>query len=259
MQLKGRTALVTGAAQGLGAAIAAALARAGAAVLLADICLAPAQAGAAALSRQGHDARAIALDVADEAAWDEAVGGCARLDILVNNAAVMVRTGVADTTGADWRRVLDVNLTGAFLGMRACAPRLRERGGAIVNVSSTAGLIAHPSAAYTASKWGLRGLTKTAALELAPFGIRVNSVHPATIATPLAQGAPPGLLAANRAAIPLGREAAPAEVAEVVLFLASDAASFVTGAELAVDGGLASAGVAHLRASLQRALAPAPA
>jgi len=255
MPLAGRTALVTGAAQGLGAAIAAALARAGAAVVLADISEARAQEQAEDLRQSGWTARAIALDVADAAAWDAAIAGCARLDILVNNAAVIVRTGIATTTPADWRRVLEVNLTGAFLGMRAAFPKLRERGGAIVNVSSTAGLIAHHDAAYTASKWGLRGLTKSAALELAPFGIRVNSVHPATIATPLTDQAPPGLLAANRRAIPLGREAAAEEVAQAVLFLASDAASFVTGAELAVDGGLSSAGVAHLRAAVQRQLA----
>jgi 3alpha(or 20beta)-hydroxysteroid dehydrogenase len=251
MHLAGRVALVTGAAGGLGAATARLLGQAGAAVVLADIDADAADAAALVLRREGVDARAIALDIRREEQWQDAVAGCPRLDILVNNAAIVVRTGVVDTELVHWQRVIDINLTGAFLGMRIAAPRMRDGGGgAIVNISSTAGLMAHQDAAYTASKWGLRGLTKTAAVEFAGWNIRVNSVHPATIATKFTANAPPGLVAANRRAIPLGRESQLDEVARVVLFLASDAASFVTGAELAVDGGLSGGGIAHLRRQL---------
>jgi 3alpha(or 20beta)-hydroxysteroid dehydrogenase len=132
---------------------------------------------------------------------------------------------------------------------------MRDTGGAIVNVSSSAGLIAHGDAAYTTSKWALRGLTKTAALELVHWGIRVNSVHPATIATPLTDAAPTGHVEANRYAIPMGREAAAEEVAQVIVFLASEGASFVTGAEIAVDGGISSGGVAWMRKQFQATVA----
>ena len=161
--------------------------------------------------------------------------------------------------------------TGAFATALAIGPRVSRagelktvrfgigqkamrdsRGGSIVNVSSTAGLIAHHDVAYTASKWAVRGLTKATALDLVRWNIRVNSVHPATIATPLTDAAPDGHLEANRGAIPMGREATAAEVAEAIVFLASDASSFMTGSEIVVDGGLSTAGVAWMRARLQR-------
>jgi len=204
---------------------------------------------------------ALPLDVTEAASWQAACGTIAaefgRLDILVSNAAVILRKGVADATPEEWRRVLDVNLTGAFLGIRAATSLMHPAGGAIVLVGSTAGLTAHGDIAYTASKWGLRGLLRAAALELVTSNIRVNAVHPATIATPLTEAGPPGHLSANRAAIPLGRVAAPEEVAEVIAFLASPACSFVTGAEIAVDGGLTSGGIAWMRARLQAGFAEA--
>jgi 3alpha(or 20beta)-hydroxysteroid dehydrogenase len=249
MRLDGRVALVTGAARGLGAATARALAAAGAAVVLADV--AAAEPAAAAIRADGLDARAVTLDVTDAASWQAAVATCPRLDILVNNAGIVLRRGIVASSPDDWQHTMAVNVTGPFLGMRAAAPRMRDGGGgAIVNISSTAGLMAHQDAAYTASKWGLRGLTKTAAVEFAPWGIRVNSVHPATIATDFTANAPPALVAVNRAAIPLGREARPEEIAAIVLFLAGDGASFVTGAEIAADGGLTHGGIAHLRTRL---------
>jgi 3alpha(or 20beta)-hydroxysteroid dehydrogenase len=254
MEFSGRTVLVTGAAGGLGAATARAFAAAGADVALADISSAEIENLAQELRHSGYSARAIVLDVASEASWQAAIAACPGLKILVNNAGIVVRTGVVATDPAAWQRVIDVNLTGPWLGMRAAAPRIRDNGGgAIVNISSTAGLMAHQDAAYTASKWGLRGLTKTAAVEFAAWNIRVNSVHPATMVTRFTESAPPGLVVANRQSIPLGREARPEEVAEVVLFVASDRASFMTGAEIPVDGGLQHGGIAHLRPRLIKA------
>ncbi len=225
-------------------------------MIVADLDQEAADEVAAAIRATGAAGLPLGFDVAEEHGWAEAVRrveqGFGRLDVLVNNAGIIMRRGIAAQTPDGWRRMLDVNLTGAFLGLRACAPLLAAEGcGAVVNVASTAGLTAHGDAAYTASKWGLRGLTRAAALEFVARGIRVNAVCPATIDTPLTAAGPPGHLAANRAAIPMGRPAAPGEVAEVVLFLASHQASFVTGAEIAVDGGLIAGGIAWMRAQFQ--------
>ncbi|WP_198298425.1 SDR family NAD(P)-dependent oxidoreductase [Bordetella genomosp. 8] len=254
--LRGKAVLVTGAASGLGAATARAFAEVGARVVLADISPAL-DAQVARLSDEGYDVSAAVLDVSSEADWravaDQVRARHGRLDVLVNNAGIIVRGGLA-TPLDRWNQVLAVNVTGAFLGMRTMAPLMPDGGdSAIVNVSSTAGLIAHTDASYTTSKWALRGLTKAASLELVARGIRVNSVHPATIATALTDAAPPGHLEANRHAIPMGREASPQEVARTIVFLASRQASFMTGAELAVDGGLSTSGVAWMRRAFQQA------
>jgi 3alpha(or 20beta)-hydroxysteroid dehydrogenase len=254
-----KVVLVTGGARGVGAATARSFAERGAMALISDVDERAGEALVAELGQSGCRARFFALDVTSEEGWRDVGRAIAdelgALHVLVNNAGVIARRSVTEATLHDWHRVMDVNVTGAFLGIRQMAPLIRDSGGgAIVNVSSTAGLIAHIDAAYTASKWALRGLTKAAALDLVRWNIRVNSVHPATVATALTDAGPAGHLEANRRAIPMGREASPAEVAEVILFLASDRSSFVTGAEMAVDGGLSSAGVPWMRARIQAEL-----
>ena len=174
--------------------------------------------------------------------------------MLVNNAGTIARQGIVDTTLDAWNRTIAVNLTGPLLGMKHCAPAIRDTvaksggTGSIVNISSTAGLTAHDDAAYTASKWGLRGLTKTAVLQFSPWNIRVNSIHPGQIAdTGFFQSGGEAFAHAARAAIPLHRQGTPKECAELVLFLASDESSFISGAEIAIDGGYIAAGFAGLR------------
>jgi 3alpha(or 20beta)-hydroxysteroid dehydrogenase len=171
------------------------------------------------------------------------------LHILVNNAGTIARQGIVNTTVEAWNRTLAVNLTGPLLGMKHCAPAIRDSGGgSIVNISSTAGLTAHDDAAYTASKWGLRGLTKTAVLQFSAWNIRVNSIHPGQIAdTGFFSSGGEAFAHAARAAIPLHRQGTPRECAELVLFLVSDEASFISGAEIAIDGGYIAAGLASLR------------
>lgn len=182
----GRAVLVTGGGGGLGAALSRRFAEEGAAVAVTDLRAEAAEQVAAEIRASGGAALALGLDVAEEQGWaaaaDRVAHAFGRLDVLVNNAGMIMRCGIAAQTPDGWRRMLDVNLTGAFLGLRAFAPLLGAGGsGAVVNIASTAGLTAHGDAAYTASKWGLRGLTRAAALEFVGAGIRVNAVCPATI------------------------------------------------------------------------------
>jgi 3alpha(or 20beta)-hydroxysteroid dehydrogenase len=234
--------LITGAVGALGEVLAQAFAAEGAQVVV----TARRQAEGAALAQSlGLPALFVPLDVADEDSWAAAVvqveSQLGPISVLINNAAYLAVGGVETVSVAEWRRVLDTNLTGAFLGIRAVAPSMRKAGGgAIVNISSIAGL--HPSpnlVAYGASKWGLRGLTRTAAHELARANIRVNAVHPGIINTPLAYdpvtGAP--LVPVETFAIP--RQAEPSEIAQYVLFVASADAAFSTGSEFVADGGFA--------------------
>jgi 3alpha(or 20beta)-hydroxysteroid dehydrogenase len=235
--LRGRVALVTGAAspRGQGAAHARALAGAGATVVITDVADEAGEATAAAL---GAGVAYRHLDVTSAEGWAEVVDGMVArhggLDVLVNNAGVWLARGLLETSPEDYRRVVEVNQTAVFLGMRAVAPALRARGGgSIVNISSAAGLRgARQPLAYAASKWAVRGMTKAAAFELAPLGIRVNSIHPGVIDTPMIEGGHDELAAG----VPMGRLGRPEEVAELVLFLATDASAYVSGAEIAVDG-----------------------
>ena len=257
MSATGKVALVTGAAAGQGAAFAAAMVRQGAAVMLTDIDP-NGKAVAQGLAATGGSASFRVQDASDERGWVDAIAATVAafggLHILVNNAGTIARQGIVETNIRAWDRTIAVNLTGPMLGMKHAAPAIRDSGGgAIVNISSTAGMTAYDDAAYTASKWALRGLTKTAALQFAAWNIRVNSIHPATIAdTSFARLGGAGFEEAAAASIPLGRLGLPHDTAELVVFLASDAASFITGAEIAIDGGYVAAGTAHLRNRVRR-------
>jgi 3alpha(or 20beta)-hydroxysteroid dehydrogenase len=237
-RLAGRVALISGAARGQGAAEARRFAAEGAQVVLCDVL----EAEGDVLAGEIGSERAIfaALDVADERQWEQVVARTVahfgRLDALVNNAGVHWRRSLEAETVAGLERMLSVNVRGAFLGIRTATPALRASGGgSIVNVSSTAGMTGYPElGAYAMTKWALRGLTRVAALELAPDRIRVNALVPGGFRTemvpdPDAPGRWDGL--------PAGRVGELEEIAEAALFLASDALSYMTGSDLVVDGG----------------------
>ncbi|MEO9322480.1 SDR family NAD(P)-dependent oxidoreductase [Nocardioides sp. C4-1] len=242
-----RVVLVTGAAGGMGAGHARTLAAAGWSVVLADVadCTPVLDEIVAA----GATASAVSLDVTDRTQWDDALEHVrathGALHGLVNNAGISRRLRFMDTTPDVWRQVLAINLDGPFHGTQVCAPLMRDSGGgSIVNISSIAGQIGYFSPSYSTSKWALRGLTKSAAGELAAWGIRVNSVHPGLVETPLLSGSD-GFVASATASIPAGRLGRPQEVSDVVAFLLGHGSSYMTGAELTVDGGLVSNGTYH--------------
>jgi 3(or 17)beta-hydroxysteroid dehydrogenase len=244
-RLDGKVALITGAASGIGRATAGLFHRQGAKVAATD-------RNEAGLKALGEDADlTLVQDVTDEARWrevvDAAVAAFGRLDILVNSAGIAVLGNIETTTLADWRKVNAVNVEGAFLGCREAVRAMKGTGGSIVNLSSVAGIIGDASStAYCASKGAVRLLTKSAALHCARagYGIRVNSVHPSFAETPMVlEGIarakdPERVRAGLMRAAPMGRMGRAEEVANMILFLASDESSFTTGAEFMVDGGL---------------------
>jgi len=241
-RLDGKVAIITGAARGQGATEAAWFVREGAAVVVADVLDDDAAQVAADL---GDRARAVHLDVTDEKAWVEAVAACQESfgppTVLVNNAGILRFGQLVNTPVDEFRRVVDVNLTGVFLGMKTVAPAMAQAGGgSIINISSTGGLVGLPAvSAYVAGKWGVTGLTKSAAMELGPQGIRVNSVHPGSIETPMVMFE--GLTAADFAPyyerLPIQRLGTTDDVAAMVTFLASEESSYCTGSAFVVDGG----------------------
>jgi 3alpha(or 20beta)-hydroxysteroid dehydrogenase len=241
----GRVVLVTGAGGGIGSATVAALRAAGADVVGADI------AG-------DCDVR---LDVTDPLSWQEAIeaaltrGG--RIDGLVNAAGVTHRARIGDVAIEDFNKTLAVNLTGPLLGIQACLPHMGD-GGSIVNVCSLAALTGHFPVAYTSSKWALRGLSRVASMELGERGIRVNAVFPGYIETAMTASAAPAFLGASIDAAPLGRAGRPPEVAELIAFLISPASSYISGAEITVDGGTAAHGGAKLLSDAVRPPAAQP-
>ncbi len=246
MRLAEKVALISGAARGIGAAIARLAAAEGAKVIIGDILEAEGQRTAEEIVAAGGEARFVSLDVTREADWQQAValavthfGG---LHIVVNNAGTGEPGKVEDVSLEEWQRVMDVNATGVFLGTKTAIPVLRQAGGgSIVNMSSQLGLVGvdNSSPQYQASKGAVRLFTKTTAIQYAGDGIRANSVHPGPIATPrtAARRADPERYAMTIARIPLGRYGQPEEIAYGVVYLASDEASFITGSELVIDGG----------------------
>lgn len=241
-RLSGRVALVSGAARGMGLSHCRAMVAEGAQVVLGDILD---DEGRAAAESLGDAALYVHLDVTSPESWEEAV----RLTdetfgpptVLVNNAGIVNGNLITAFEPDEWRRIVDINLTGTFLGIRACAQTMIDAGGgSIVNISSVEGFRGSPGLhGYTATKFAVRGLTKSVALELAPHKIRVNSVHPGFVRTPMTDGIPEDFLQ-----IPLGRGADASEVAAMVVFLASHESSYSTGSEFIIDGGLM-AGVPH--------------
>jgi 3alpha(or 20beta)-hydroxysteroid dehydrogenase len=245
---KDKTVLITGGSRGQGAAEARMFASAGARVIIGDVVVDEGEALAKSIRDGGGQAQFRKLDVANEKDWDDVAafakdksGG---LHVLVNNAGVSLRgVDIAHTTREQWDRLLGVNLTGCFLGIRAAAPLMKAAGGgAMVNIGSTAGINGHFAAAYSAAKWGLRGLTKAAAMEYAEFKIRVNAVHPSILETHMTAGSQ-SFVDAMVSVTPLGRGASVADVVQAVMFLASDEAAFLTGIDLPVDGGFTELGI----------------
>jgi 3alpha(or 20beta)-hydroxysteroid dehydrogenase len=242
--LQGKVALITGGAKGMGAIEAAQFVEAGAAVVISDVSDVE---GAAVADALGEACTFVHHDVRSEVEWSTVIGTImsqhGRLDVLVNNAGIAEGGGLMmDTTLELWQRMIDVNQTGVFLGMKTAAPAMEESGGgSIINLSSIAGLQGSPMAyAYGATKWAVRGITKSAAVELAPKGIRVNSVHPGLIDTDMLAGLGAETVDRLLTSVPMGRLGGPEEVGRIVQFLASDDSSYCTGQEFVVDGGLTS-------------------
>ena len=234
-RLAGRVAIITGAARGMGASFARAMVAQGAKVVLGDVLD---EEGLALEAELGTSAAYVHLDVTDREHWrhviDRAVDQFGKLTVLVNNAGVLTQGTIGEISQRDWARTIEVNLTGAFNGIEAALPSLRQNApSSIINISSIAGIKGYPGlAAYTASKFGMRGLTKSVALDLAEAGIRCNSVHPGAVITPMTAG-----MDMAQQHVAMKRVGHPHELAHVVVFLASEESSYCTGAEFVADGG----------------------
>ena len=247
-RLQNKVAIVTGAAGGMGESIARLFAQEGAQVLATDIQFEKMNAWVQEARKQNLPIECLRHDVTSEADWQNVVERAAalfgKIDILINDAGVYQPMETTEASSLErWNRILAINLTSAFLGAKAALPYLKKAGkGAIVNISSIAGMVGGNGAPYSASKAGMRLLTKDQAIEFAPFNIRVNSIHPGGVMTPMVEPLlppdPAALDAMMKAMCPLGRIGEAIEIANGALFLASDEASYVTGSELIIDGGL---------------------
>ena len=239
-RLVGKVAVITGAAQGMGAAHAKLFVEEGAKVVLTDLNEEKGQAFAAEL---GENAVFVKQNVASEQDWATVIATAEEkfgpVNVLVNNAGITMAKSILDTSVEDYRRIVEINQVSVFLGIKAALPSMEKAGGgSIVNISSMNGLVAG-AIGYTDTKFAVRGMTKAAAINLAPMGIRVNSVHPGVIATPMVvQEDTKAAVEAFAKHIPLQRVAQPEEVSKMVLFLASDDSSYSTGSEFIIDGGL---------------------
>ena len=242
-RLDGKVALVSGGASGIGAAHARIFAAEGAKLVAGDLQEDKGRAVVEAVNRDGGEAIFVQLDVARQADWERAVGEAVsrfgKLTTLINNAGIYWPRGTEEETLEGWNTMIAVNQTGVWLGMKAAVPAMREAGGgAIVNISSLYGLIGSPgSITYHATKGAVRLMTKSAALEYVKEGIRVNSIHPGQIDTPILSGLTPEQNEQIKAATPMGRLGRPEEIAYGSLYLCSDEAAYTTGAELVIDGG----------------------
>jgi len=243
MRLEGKVALISGGSRGMGAFEAELFVKEGAKVVVGDV---REEEGRALVDKIKGDSVFVRLDVTSESDWaaavNEAVDRYGRLDILVNNAGISARGSIEETTVAEWDQVMDINAKGVFLGTRQAIPEMRKAGGgSIVNISSQLGLVgmSESSPQYQASKGAVRIFTKSAAVQYAAEGIRVNSVHPGLIVTPMteARRSDAAVQEVMISRIPLGRYGESEDVAYGVLYLASDESSFVTGSELVIDGG----------------------
>ena len=243
-RLDGKVALISGGARGQGAAEAKLFVQEGAKVVFGDVLDEDGRQVEAELRAAGGEVTYVHLDVTDEEEWREAVQTAVsvygKLDILVNNAGILLRKGLEETSGEEWDRIMAVNAKGVFLGTKLALPAMRQSGGgSIINISSISGLVGIGYPAYIASKGAVRLLTKATAVDHVKDNIRCNSVHPGGVETPMVQDGSetPAQREARLAGTPMGRRADPIEIANGVLFLASDESSFMTGSEVVIDGG----------------------
>ena len=245
-RLDGKVALISGGARGQGATEARMMAQEGAKVVFGDILDAEGKQVEAAIRTAGGDATYVHLNVTSEADWQAAVATAeqayGKLNVLVNNAGILIRASIEETTEDDFDRIMAVNVKGVFLGVKHAIPAMRRAGGgSIINISSTAGLVGSPgeTAAYSATKGSVRLFTKSTAVQHAKDNIRCNSVHPGPIETDMIKDmlASPEQWAQRLRRLPLGRAGKPEDIAYGVIYLASDESSFVTGSELVIDGG----------------------
>ena len=247
MRLEGKVAMISGGARGMGASEAKLFAKEGARVVIGDVLEEEGHRTEAEINETGGEAIFVRLDVTSEADWERAVSTAVqrfgRLDVLVNNAGILVSSTIEDMPVEMWDQVMYVNAKGVFLGTKAAIGQMKQSGGgSIINISSISGMLGQENvnAGYNASKGAVRIFTKAAAIQYAGDGIRVNSLHPGSVATPMTEEsrADPERLRLAMSRIPLGRIADPEEIAYGALFLASDESSYMTGSELVIDGGV---------------------